>query len=97
MKAISIKQPYVSQIASGEKTIEYRSWATKYRGDILICASKTPAIAGLPVGVALCIVELYNITRDFDRYEWHLRNIRLINPPVPVRGMPGLYNVEYQT
>lgn len=42
MKAISIKQPWASFIAEGYKTIETRIWSTEYRGDILICASKTP-------------------------------------------------------
>lgn len=42
MKALSIKQPWASWIASGQKTIETRVWSTEYRGDILICASKTP-------------------------------------------------------
>ena len=42
MKALSVKQPWASFISEGMKTIETRSWPTKYRGDILICASKTP-------------------------------------------------------
>lgn len=42
MKALSIKQPWASWIASGQKTIETRVWSTDYRGDILICASKSP-------------------------------------------------------
>ena len=39
MKAISIKQPWASLIANGIKDIENRTWATKYRGKILIHAS----------------------------------------------------------
>lgn len=41
MKAISIQEPYASLIAYGYKKIETRSWATKYRGEILIHASKS--------------------------------------------------------
>jgi hypothetical protein len=41
-KAISIKQPWANYIAQGIKLIEIRSWTTKYRGDIIICASKLP-------------------------------------------------------
>lgn len=37
-----IKQPFAGLIASGEKTIETRTWRTKYRGEILICASAQP-------------------------------------------------------
>ena len=40
MKALSLKQPWASLIASGQKTIETRVWSTEYRGDLLICASK---------------------------------------------------------
>lgn len=41
MKALSIKEPYASLIASGLKEYETRSWKTSYRGKILIHASKT--------------------------------------------------------
>jgi hypothetical protein len=41
MKALSVKQPWAALIGSGQKTIETRTWATRYRGPILICASKT--------------------------------------------------------
>lgn len=39
MKAISLWQPWASAIALGFKTVETRSWATKHRGDLLICSS----------------------------------------------------------
>jgi hypothetical protein len=39
-KAISIRQPWASLIVLGYKKIENRSWYTKYRGPILIHASK---------------------------------------------------------
>ena len=39
MKALSIYAPYVDAIARGAKREEYRSWATKHRGDLLICAA----------------------------------------------------------
>lgn len=40
MKVITIKQPWASLIAEGYKEYEFRSWKTKYRGDILIHAGK---------------------------------------------------------
>lgn len=40
MKVISIKQPWASLIVNGYKQYEFRSWKTKYRGEILIHASK---------------------------------------------------------
>jgi activating signal cointegrator 1 len=41
MKALSLWQPWASAIAVGAKRIETRSWATAYRGPILIHASKS--------------------------------------------------------
>jgi activating signal cointegrator 1 len=40
MKAISLWQPWASLIATGAKTIETRSWSTRYRGPIAIHAAK---------------------------------------------------------
>ena len=39
MKALTIKQPWASLIASGIKDIENRTWKTHYRGKIYIHAS----------------------------------------------------------
>lgn len=58
MKALTVRQPWASDIAEGRKTIETRTWKTPHRGDLLITASKRPKIEGLPTGVALCIVDL---------------------------------------
>ena len=108
MKALSVKQPYASMIASGQKTIETRTWKTNYRGDLLICSSKKPYCG--PVGVALCIVNLYGC-RPMNRqdefwaqcefYEgawaWLFsKEIQLIEP-FPVKGQLGLFNVELST
>lgn len=38
MKALTIRQPWASLIAHGVKTIETRSWSTKYRGPLAIHA-----------------------------------------------------------
>ena len=40
MKAITIKQPFASLIIEGYKEYEFRTWKTKFRGDILIHAGK---------------------------------------------------------
>ncbi len=40
MKTITLKQPWASLVANGYKKYEFRSWKTKYRGDILIHAGK---------------------------------------------------------
>ena len=41
IKAITIKQPWATLIALGEKKFETRSWATKHRGPIAIHAGKS--------------------------------------------------------
>ena len=41
MKAITIKQPWATLIALGEKQFETRSWQTKYRGPLAIHAGKS--------------------------------------------------------
>lgn len=40
MKVITVKQPWATLIADGYKEYEFRTWKTKYRGDILIHAGK---------------------------------------------------------
>lgn len=42
MKAITIWQPYADAIKRGYKQYETRSWATNYRGKIVIHAAKKP-------------------------------------------------------
>ncbi len=43
MKALSLKQPWAELIVSGKKTIEIRSWNTKFRGEFIVHASKQPS------------------------------------------------------
>jgi hypothetical protein len=38
VKALTVRQPHAQLIALGIKTIETRSWATKYRGPLVIHA-----------------------------------------------------------
>ena len=40
MKVLTIKQPFATLIAEGLKEYEFRTWKTKYRGEILIHAGK---------------------------------------------------------
>lgn len=40
MKVITIKQPWATLIQKGYKEYEFRTWKTKYRGEILIHAGK---------------------------------------------------------
>ncbi len=40
MKALSLWQPWATLMADGYKRIETRSWSTRYRGRLAICAAK---------------------------------------------------------
>ena len=40
MKVLTIKQPWATLIMQGDKRFEFRSWQTKYRGDLLIHAGR---------------------------------------------------------
>ena len=105
MKAISLRQPWANLVATGKKTIETRKWSTNYRGDLVICSSQNPKIK--PYGKALCIVELYDVKPMTKKDEkmacisvypkakaWFLRNLRPINPPIPVKGSLGIFNLR---
>lgn len=43
MKALTLRQPYASLVSLGVKTIETRSWSTRYRGPLAIHAGKRRA------------------------------------------------------
>jgi hypothetical protein len=105
MKALSVKQPWANMIASGQKTIETRKWATEFRGDLLIVSSKSPNIS--PAGCAVALVRVVDcrpMTRADEvaaccaiypgAFAWVLEDIRAI-PPAPIKGQLGLYDVEY--
>jgi hypothetical protein len=64
MKALTVSQPFASLIASGEKWVENRTWATGYRGPILIHAGKRSTYIGpeqlqeYPTGCILAVADL---------------------------------------
>lgn len=94
MMALNVQQPHASNIATGDKTLEYRSWATPYRGSLLIVASKKPRVPGLPSGQAVGIVQLVACQRGQDgRWQWMLANARQVKPFF-VQGRLGLYRVQ---
>jgi ASCH domain-containing protein len=86
-RALTVKQPWASEIASGTKRIEYRSWATDYRGDLLITASSSPRSQG-PAGCAICIVRLVDVREGDDEMEWYLA------APRAVRNVPTLGKLQ---
>ncbi|MDA7939689.1 MAG: ASCH domain-containing protein [Nitrosopumilus sp.] len=40
MKCLSLSQPYADLVADGRKTIDLRSWNTRYRGEFLVHAPR---------------------------------------------------------
>ena len=106
MKALSIKEPYASLILNGMKTIETRTWRTKYRGKILLCASKKPKsdISGKAFATAE-IVDCWRMTKANEvdahckvypnAWAWELVNITPIKP-FKVKGKLGIFEVSCQ-
>lgn len=64
MKALSVKQPFAALIAAGIKKYETRSWATKYRGPLLIHASLTPHPLQASYDLHWEILELDNMSAE---------------------------------
>ncbi len=71
MKCLSVSQPYADLIIQGKKTIELRTWNTKFRGEFLVhaplkvktsvCKKLGIKIDGLGTGVIIGRVELYDV------------------------------------
>lgn len=93
MKALTIRQPWASEIIAGTKAIEYRTRRTHYRGELLIHAAKVrcPDEPDLPLGVILGRVELVDCQESDGRYEWLLRNPCRFTTPIPCTGQLGLW------
>lgn len=82
-RALTVKNPYATQLVTpayedngivyGEKSIEVRSRNTPYRGDLMICSSCNPVIAGMESGVTLGLVELYDVkpVSEFTLEDWN--------------------------
>lgn len=87
MKAISIEPMYASAIALNYKTVELRTWKTNYRGDILICTTKSVPVTSdkdkYPLGKAIAIAEL----KDCIKYKPYLRSYCLADRFDNLSGM----------
>lgn len=107
LPAISIKEPWASMIASGEKSIEVRTWQTNHRGRIILCASANPPSE--IAGHAFALAEIADVRpmepEDKSQaggvyvdgaYAWELRNVRPFNP-FPVKGKLGIFKIDTAT
>lgn len=109
MKALSVRNPWAQLIFQCEKTFEYRTWKTNYRGDLLICSTASPKIVDTICGHAMCVVRLNDIIevtkdnyREFEDdltpddigiYAWQLTDLRYIQS-FPIKGKQGFANVD---
>jgi len=84
MKALTVKRQYAEAIASGAKRVEYRSWPTSHRGDLLITVAK---VGGRELaGMAICMIRVTDCIKLADGgYAWTLSDPRQIRP-FAVRG-----------
>ena len=94
----------------GEKPYEFRTWSTKYRGDLLVCSSANPKINDTISGHALCVVRLNDVIQvtknnyhDFGLSRADLPDGKLyawqltdlrIIKPFPVKGKLNFFNVD---
>lgn len=107
MKALCVKQPFASMIASGKKSIEIRTWKTKYRGKLLIVATKSPKIQRLPSGQAICIVTLRHCRKmrksdielsyceySEEYYSWIFEKVRELENLIEIKGRLGIIDIS---
>lgn len=107
MKAISIREPWASLILQRKKTIETRVWQTKYRGPLLLCASKRPESNISGKAFALCILkDIKPMTKEDEKkaccevyegaYSWFLEKIQPIESidQFTIQGQLRLFEVK---
>ena len=101
MKVLSIHPEYGMEILNDTKTEEYRTWTTKYRGDLLICnsAKKTH---GAVASHALCVAKITGIEERYDGeqkyYAWVIAPFEKGGSywiePLKVKRQLKLFNVD---
>ena len=102
MKALSIRQPWCERILHEGKDIENRTWSTKYRGQVLIHASKTFDGAkadskGFDMGGFVGVAEIIDCVSESDSewfmgdYGFVLRNPIPLPCMIPFKGALGFF------
>ena len=108
MKALSVSSFYAMQIMLGNKEIEWRTWQTSHRGELLICSNRERVPGTIP-NHALCVVRITDLRQfvatkatlaaaclekgDVDGgYAWYLDFVSVVKP-FQVRGKPGLFDI----
>lgn len=94
MFALSIRQPWVERIITGEKPVEFRRWRTDFRGVLILHAAKTAdqGGAGLQRGGFVGAARLVRIEElDDGTYGWHLADAMRLPRFVPGPGRLSLF------
>lgn len=108
MKCISVKGQQADNIAYGPKCLETRTWRTSYRGPLLVAKSRRPRSGDctkLGKAIVSCRVTDVRPMQPADEelacvkwrpglFVWVLEDRRPLARPFPVRGIPGVYEVE---
>ena len=108
LRALSVQQPWVDLILSGEKNIEYRSRRMREMGPLLLHASKTikqenfarvgmeAEIGSLPYGALVGVVDVVDVVAVEGQdglFEWRLAHPRRFAMPIPYSGAAGIFRV----
>ena len=103
--ALSIRQPWCHHILFDGKDVENRTWTTRFRGPVLIHASKKPEDRdycqeiGAPLGGIVGVVEIVDCVTSMDSRWFHgpygfvLRNPQPLEF-VPCRGALGFFHPD---
>jgi hypothetical protein len=105
IKAIVLKSPWAEMVASGRKTIETRTWPTKYRGPLLIIASMNPKVEVSGKAIAITFVDDCRVMVKGDEsraccpiypgaHSWFLSRTKKLASPFNVKGQLRLFDVD---
>ena len=108
LRALSVQQPWVDLILSGEKNIEYRSRRMREMGPLLLHASKTvkqenfeavglvDKMDRLPYGALVGVVDVVDVVPVEGQeglFEWRLAHPRRFAMPIPYSGAASIFKV----
>jgi ASCH domain len=108
LRALSVQQPWVDLILSGQKNIEYRSRRMREMGPLLLHASGTVVLENfeaigleevpehLPFRALVGIVDVVDVVPvegEEQLFEWRLAHPRRFAMPLPYSGAAGIFRV----
>lgn len=108
MKALSIRQPWCHHILQNGKDIENRSWPTKFRGTVLVHASKKVEdkdyckIHNLDVGGIVGMIDIVDCVSD-SKSNWYMGEYGFVLerprplPLIPCKGALGFFSPDITT